>query len=221
MTDREKVDLIDSFEKIGYLNDSHFEILRKFTFDEDSFVRSRCAALLINFETEESLRLLLHLSNDEDAFVRTEAYDSLGIFYFPEVEAALFKAISFEEDGLAKQYSILSWADVSSKLHDDFKDNISFMLNVINCNQADNYDSNQICLCCYYALQLFGCDVIQNMIDFFNSDEYSIRCSALNLLYDVMNEENEELINSAVVELLKKENTIAVKSEARKFFKKE
>lgn len=218
MTEREKEDLIDSFECLDRLDDSHFEILKKFTFDEDSFVRSRCAALLINFETEESLKLLLHLSNDDDAFVRTEAYDSLGIFYYLEVEEVLFKAISFEEDGLAKKYSILSWADVSSKLHDNFEAHILFTRNLIQNNISEEYDENQIRLACYYALQLFGCHSIYKMIQFLDHNEYLIRCSALNLLYEVMSEENEELIKSAVTELLKKEKTVAVKCEAKKFF---
>lgn len=216
MTDDEKIELVDIMEDLKILNDNHFEILKQFSYDNCSFLRSRCAALLINFKTEESLKLLLHLSNDKDSFVRTEAYDSLGVFYFPEVEATLFKAINLERNGLAKQYSILSWADVSYRLHDNFKDNIIFMLNIIDENQTEDYDSSQIRLCCYYALQLFGYDTIYNMISFLNSNEYLIRCSALNLLNNVANEKNKELIKQAVVDLLKIEKTVAVKYEAEK-----
>lgn len=215
----EKVNLIDSIENIDTLDEIHFKILKKFSYDKNSFVRSRCAALLINFETEKSLKILLRLSSDNNALVRTEAYDSLGIFYFPEVEKALFRAINLEKDCLAKQYSILSWADVVSQLHDDFKENIVFVQNIIDSNQTEDYDSCHIRLSCYYALKLFRCDVINNMIDFLNSDEYTIRCSALNLLNDVADDTNRELIRS-VVELLKTEKTVAVKCEAEKILNK-
>lgn len=212
----EKVNLIDSIENINSPDSSYFKILKKFSYDKNSFVRSRCAALLINFETAESLKILLRLSNDKDAFVRTEAYDSLGIFYFPEVEKTLFRAINLEKDCFAKQYSILSWADVVSQLHDDFKENIIFVQNIIDNNQTEDYDSCHIRLSCYYALKLFGCDVINNIFDFLNSEEYTVRCSALNLLNDVADDANRELIRSAVVELLKTEKNVAVKCEAEK-----
>lgn len=208
----EKVNLIDSIEDIS----SHFRILKKFSYDKNPFVRSRCAALLINFEMAESLKILLRLSHDRDAFVRTEAYDSLGIFCFPEVEKTLFRAINLEKNCLAKQYSVLSWADVASQLHDEFNEHIAFVQNIIDHNQTEDYDSCHIRLSCYYALKLFRCDVIDNMIDFLNSYEYTVRCSALNLLNDVANDTNRESIRSAVAGLLKTEKTVAVICEAEK-----
>lgn len=216
MKNNEKIKIIDSMEKIDVLENKHFGILKKFSYDKDAFVRSRCAALLINFKTDESLKLLLRLSNDKNSFVRTEAYDSLGVFYFTKVEETLFKAISFEKNGLAKQYAILSWADVSSKLHNKFKDYILFILNEIDNYHTEEYNSCQIRLSYYYALQVFGYDVICNMISFLNNDNYLIRCRALNLLNDIADKNNKKIIETSIINLLKTEETIAVKCEAKR-----
>lgn len=200
------------------LNNNHFEIIKEFSLDKDALLRSRCAALLINFQTDDSLKLLLHLCSDTDDLVRAEAYDSLGAFVFPKVERTLFKSINSEKNTLPLEYAIFSWADVSSKLHNDFHFHISFIKKLLQKNKSEEYAESQIRLACCYALQLFGCNSIYSMIQFLNHEEYLIRCSALNLLYDVLNKENEDLIKSAVLERLNNEETIAVKCEAEKFF---
>jgi len=211
---RKKIDTIDAMADDDIvLDDSHFAILKSLSSDKDAFVRSRSAALLINFESEESLDLLLKLSGDDDAFVRTEAYDSLSVFHFENVEKTLYQAIISENDELARRYAILSWTDVSLHLYDNFGDKISFVLNKLETEDSDG------CLLDYYrALHLFGhkgaLDPLEKMIEFLKNDYYAIRCAALNELIDAANEDNSEQIKRAVEELLKTEETIAVKSSA-------
>ena len=52
------------------------------------------------------------MAKDQDEFVRTEAYDSLGIFIDEDIENILFYSIRTETDELAKNYAILSWINI-------------------------------------------------------------------------------------------------------------
>lgn len=208
MTDDKKITLIDEMEDVE-LDDSHFKILKELSFDKDAFVRSGCAALLINFETEESMTLLLNLSKDDDSFVRTEAYNSLAIFYNTRVEKTLYNAVNSENDKLALKYAIVSWADIASNLYSDgFEKYINFVLNKINTEISAG------CLLgYYYALHLFGYNgAVEKIISFLKNDDYSIRCSSLNILKDVLNEENKGLIKVSIIDRLKTEEAFAVKS---------
>lgn len=208
MTDDKKIALIDEMEDVE-LDVSHFKILKKLSSDENDFVRSRCASLLINFKTEESLTLLLDLCNDDDAFTRAEAYDSLAMFYNTRVEKALYNAINSENDELALRYAIVSWADIVSNLYSDgFKKHINFVLNKINTEISEG-----CLLAYYYALHLFGYNgAVEKIISFLKNDDYSIRCSSLNMLKDVLNEENKGLIKVSIIDRLKTEEAFAVKS---------
>lgn len=213
MTNDEKINLIDSIEDIKDLGDKQFEILRNLSSDEDDFVRSRCAAQLVNFKTEESLNILLKLIGDKDSFVRTEAYDSITIFEAEVVEKALKKAIVDEQDNLARRYAILSWVDVFLSLNDATENDISFLK-----SQLNNEKSADCRLSYYYSLYLFGEETaINGILSFLEHQDYYIRCTVLSLLSDIANENNKELIKNAVTKLLITEDTIAVQERARRF----
>lgn len=210
MTDDEKIELVDMIEDLKVLNNNHFEILKQFSYDNCSFLRSRCAALLVNFINEDSMNLLIKLCQDEDSFVRTEAYDTLGVFWFGQSEEILFRAIQKENDDLALSYAILSWADVVKHLHDNFKNQIAFVISLINQKYSED-----VLLSCYYALYTFGNQqALERMIEFLNNKSYHVRCSTLNLLHDVSNSTNVNLIEESINKLLKTEKEIAVRSLA-------
>lgn len=213
MTDNEKVNLIDSLEDIDNLNESHFEILQKYVSDKNAFVRSRCAYMLGKFRTEDSFELLIHLCSDSDSFVRTEAYDSLSLFPDERAESLLYKAILSEPDQLARGYAVLSWSDIVYCLHEKYDDDIKFLLDFLKTEKTE------MCrIDCWYGLYRFGCgQALSEILGFLKSEDYRIRCSVVNLLSDVIREEDKDIVMSAVEELLKTEETIAVKCDAEKF----
>lgn len=203
------VNIIDSLEDIENLTDKHFDIVQKYVSHENAFIRSRCAYILGQFGTERARNLLYNLCRDTDSFVRTETYDSLVFFPDSLTESLLYNAVMNETDDLACRYAVLSWCDVVYRLHEKHDNDMKFLLEIL--------ETGKCRLECWYGLYLFGDgQALYKMLDFLKSGDYAVRCSVLNLLSDVMKKEDKDIIMSAVEELLKTEETTAVKADAEK-----
>ncbi len=193
MTDEEKINLIDSLEK-QEITDENFSILRYFSNDPDAFVRSRCAAVLVNYSGDESLRTLLRLANDTDPFVRTEAYDSLAEFPCRETELFLHHSIYPEDDALAAQYAILSWADVTAALHNEHTEQAIFVHRMLN-----DAEFSDCCAECFYALCIFGAaGALQNLLSLLDDPDYIVRCKVCNFCKDLADSKNITIIRNTV-----------------------
>jgi len=110
MNEDEKINLLIDYESLDEFLDEHFLVLREFAFDEEPMIRSMTAAHLVQYTSESAKELLLMLANDDDSFVRTEAYDSLAVFSSEDVQSFLHEAIKDERDYLARSYAILAYA---------------------------------------------------------------------------------------------------------------
>lgn len=193
MTDSEKINLIDSLEE-QEISDENFSILRYFFYDPDAFVRSRCAAVLVNYSGQEALRTLLRLANDSDPFVRTEAYDSLAIFPCRETELFLRHSIYPEDDALAAGYAILSWADVTAALHNEYDEQIAFVHRLLNDTDFSDCHAE-----CFYALCKFGeSGALEQLLSLLDDPDYVTRCSVCNFCKDLADAENVSIIRNAV-----------------------
>ncbi len=193
MTDSEKINLIDSLEE-QELSDENFSILQCFSHDSDAFVRSRCAAVLINYSGGEALRTLLRLANDEDAFVRTEAYDSLAAFPCRETELLLRHSIYPEDDELAAHYAILSWADVTAALHDEYDGQTAFVHKMLTDAEFSGCHAE-----CFYALCRFGeSGALEHLLSLLDDPDYVVRCTVCNLCKDLADAEHTPIIRNAI-----------------------
>ncbi len=207
MTDTEKIDLLDAME-CRELTAEDFSHIFALSRDPDPFVRSRCAAVLVNGEGEEAHRLLLHLANDPDAFVRTEAYDSLALFPSRETELLLSHSIYPEDDDLAVSYAILSWADVTAALHDEYSTQIAFVHQLLN-----DAEFSDCCAECFYALCRFGeSDALQNLLSLLDEPDYIVRCKVCNFCKDLADSKNSTIIQNAVSDHLTTETEHSVLS---------
>ena len=212
MTVDDKLNILDKLDELDELTDEHFLVIKQYVSDDDEFVRSRCAALLVNYSNNESMDLLLTLMKDEDSFVRTEAYDSLAIFNNKTVEQSLHEAIKTETDDLARGYAILSWGDVISGLHCNTKKNINF----IKQQKAEEKVSSCILHCCY-ALYINGQkEFFPEIISFLEDDDYHVRCATLSTLNEIIDINNQEQIKKSVIKMLETEQSIAVRDRAIK-----
>jgi HEAT repeat protein len=213
MRTKEKIAILDKFNELQELDHSHFEIIAKLVFDKDDLVRSQCAALLINFVNEESKNLLFRLAQDKYDLVRTESYDSLGDFFFDDVEAFLAKAIKTELDALARRYAILSWANVVIALQQISAELVSEIEKLKAQEKAPD------CALSYcYALYTFGNKhMLNEILPYLKDSDYHVRCTTISFLADIIDETNEELIKGSIEELLVTEGTIAVRSKAEEF----
>ena len=216
MTFEEKIAILDGFEKLLELNYSHFDIIAEWVFDKNAYVRSRCAELLINFETQESKKLLFMLAGDEDELVRIEAYDSLSVIHVDDVEIFLATAMINESDELARSYSIISWAGVALALHYDPLEQISKI------EKLKTQEESQKCVLSYcYAQYIFGKkEILDELLSYLNDNNYHVRCTTISYLADIIDETNIGLIKNAIVKLLATEETRAVRDQAERFLKK-
>jgi HEAT repeat protein len=213
MTAEEKIAILDGFDELEELDNNHFEIISKWITEEDSFVRSQCAALLINFVNQEVKEILIGLAGDKDDLVRIEAYDSLCFFAFDDVEVFLAKIITEESDSLARSHAILSWTDISVTLQKNSSDRIEEI-------EALKYkEKNAECALSYcYALYFFGKkDILVELLTYLSNDDYHIRCATLSLLPGIIDETNKELIKLSVEKLLSVESAFAVRNQAKRF----
>lgn len=193
MTDEEKISLIDSLENRDETEDN-FAILQCFSYDPDAFVRSRCAAVLVNYSGDESLRTLFRLANDSDPFVRTEAYDSLAVFPCRETELFLRHSIYPEDDALAAGYAILSWADVTAALHNESAEQIAFVHRLLN----DTDFSDCHAECCYALCRFGESGAMQKLLSLLDDPDYVVRCSVCNYCKDLANAANADIIRRAI-----------------------
>ncbi len=193
MTDEEKISLIDAIEEQDE-TEKNFSVLRYFSYDPDAFVRSRCAAVLVNYSGDEALRTLLCLANDTDSFVRTEAYDSLAIFPCRETELLLRHSIYPEDDVLAAHYAILSWADVTAALHNEYDKQIAFVHRLLN----DTDFSDCHAECCYALCRFGESGAMQKLLSLLDDPDYAVRCSICNFCKDLADAENVSIIRNAV-----------------------
>lgn len=213
MTTEEKNNLLNSYNDIEALSSEHFSILQEFSNDADSTVRSRVAPFLVDFINEKTKTILIKLAEDDDPLVRTEAYDSLAVFPFNDVEIFLKKAIQKENDQIARSYAILSWSDVAILLQHCSAENILFL------HKQKNKEKSSDCrLSWCYSQYIFGDkSVLEELLSFLKNENYQIRCATISLLNEIVDEGNNKLIRNAITKLLIAEDTIAVKERARRF----
>lgn len=215
MTSKEKVDLLISYEDKQELTNNQFKKLLKFSNDNNAFVRSIVAELLINFKNKRSKKKLLKLSCDKKAIVRTNAYDSLRIFESKDVEKFLKKVIQKERNKIACAYAIMSWADIAVALDVDTSKKRLFVKKIKKLHKIQK--SEQCILSCCYAQYILGRKKsLKEIIDFLKSKDYRVRCAAINTLWEIIEYDNYEIIKESLRELIEKEDTIAVKSNAMK-----
>lgn len=211
MTNEEKINLLNDYDNIEIFTDEHFELLQSFSVYEDAFVRSMSAACLINFDTPVSKNILVALTKDDNALVRTEAFDSLSAFPYDDVEEILKNAISSEIDDLARSYAIHSWIDIVLASSHITEDKISFLQKQKEHERAAN------CLLSYcYGLYLLGNreECLEDILSFLKHEDYHIRCAVLSLLDGLADEFNREAIRAAVAKLLQVEDSFAAKDKA-------
>lgn len=210
MKTQDKISILDDYDKIDELTDQHFLIIKQFASDKNEFVRSRCAALLSNFNSSDSMSLLLKLINDADSLVRTEAYDSLSNYVNDLVEQSLRNAIQTEVDDMARAYAIISWGEVASSLKYNTAENINFVKHQKLVEKVD------ICSLNYcYVQYIFGERVVlEEILSYLKNTDYHIRCAAISILYEIMDMSNNVLIKEAIIKLLDTEESEAVKDRA-------
>lgn len=211
MVVKEKIELLNSYDELNEFTDKQKLLLRKLSYDSNSFVRGLVASLMVKFIDEFGFEILNRLSKDNNDYVRTEVFDSLSVFNDMNTVTLLQNAISTDTNNLAKSYAIMSLGDVvySLGISNDFKE---YVYKIKSCNK-----SKDCILSCLYCLYLFGENVINEIFLLLNDNDYHIRLSAISILEEIVNNDNLDIITSKLNDRLKIEDCSSVIDKIKNF----
>ena len=207
----EKIELLNSYDELNEFTDKQKLLLRKLSYDSNSFVRGLVASLMVKFIDEFGFEILNRLSKDNNDYFRTEVFDSLSVFNDMNTVTLLQNAISTDTNNLAKSYAIMSLGDVvySLGISNDFKE---YVYKIKSCNK-----SKDCILSCLYCLYLFGENVIDEIFLLLNDKDYHIRLSAISILEEIVNNDNLDIITSKLNDRLKIEDCSSVIDKIKNF----
>lgn len=211
MVVKEKIELLNSYDELNEFTDKQKLLLRKLSYDSNSFVRGLVASLMVKSIDEFGFEILNRLSKDNNDYVRTEVFDSLSVFSDANTVQLLQNAIRTETNNLAKSYAIMSFGDVvySLGISDDYKEYVD---KIKSCNK-----SNDCILSYLYCLYLFGENVIDDICLFLNDNDYHIRLSAVSILEEIVNNDNLDIIISKLSDRLRSEDCSSVIHKIKNF----
>ena len=211
MVVKEKIELLNSYDELNEFTDKQKLLLRKLSYDSNSFVRGLVASLMVKFIDEFGFEILNRLSKDNNDYVRTEVFDSLSVFNDMNTVTLLQNAISTDTNNLAKSYAIMSLGDVAYSLgiSNDFKE---YVYKIKSCNK-----SKDCILSCLYCLYLFGENVIDEIFLLLNDKDYHIRLSAISIVEEIVNNDNLDIITSKLNDRLKIEDCSSVIDKIKNF----
>lgn len=211
MVVKDKIELLNNYDELNEFTDKQKLLLRKLSYDSNSFVRGLVASLMVKSIDEFGFEILNRLSKDNNDYVRTEVFDSLSVFNDMNTVTLLQNAIRTETNNLAKSYAIMSFGDVvySLGISNDFKE---YVYKIKSCNK-----SKDCILSCLYCLYLFGENVIDESFLLLNDNDYHIRLSAISILEEIVNNDNLDIITSKLNDRLKIEDCSSVIDKIKNF----
>lgn len=211
MVVKEKIELLNNYDELNKFTDKQKLLLRKLSYDSNSFVRGLVAFLMVKSIDEFGFEILNRLSKDNNDYVRTEVFDSLSVFNDMNTVTLLQNTISTDTNNLAKSYAIMSLGDVvySLGISNDFKE---YVYKIKSCNK-----SKDCILSCLYCLYLFGENVIDEIFLLLNDNDYHIRLSAISILEEIVNNDNLDIITSKLNDRLKIEDCSSVIDKIKNF----
>ena len=214
LDDEHKLNFLDNCFDDDFCTGEHFAVLRALAYDADPYVRSQVACAAVNFINPGTKELLLQLTRDEDPLVRAEAYDSLSLFPYDDVEKCLLDAIEEEWDPIARSYAIFSWADITVALCRNGNDAAVWIRQRLPREKSEHC---RLAFC--YALHGFGDGAaLSDLMAFLRSRDYHIRCAAVSTLAELMDENDRADVERAVKDLLTRETTKSVKATVARCF---
>ena len=198
---------MDLISEKNVIKPSDLVILINLSHHDDSEIRAYVAELLALANDVEAERTLITLSNDEDELVRVNACDSLSTFATTNSYEQLLKCILNDQSLLVKKYAILSLIDIMNYVNVD-KNELNMLFG--NLTQKDDIS---ISASCFKGLYMMGDkEHLNDIINLLKAEDYRDRCTVINILEDIMENDNQKLIFSALIKLRKTEKSEAVNS---------
>lgn len=154
---------------------------------------------------------VLQLLEDSEEMVRIQMIEACYAVRQENIHKALWKRLD-RTIGLEKGYLLLTLSYI-------YKNQSDRIMNILLA-ETKSTDQNER-IDAYAGLVILGQDIYVNyIVDFFDSENYRLRCAACNLLceiisWDMLSEERISFVFDAVMRLSKKEKTNAVNSSIK------
>ncbi len=204
----EQYECLEKLEGKKTYTDEDLSNLLDLANSDDSEIRMRVADELGFVSPELAKDALFKLLNDKDELVRASACDSLCNGKSIDVYLRLKEVFRNDESMYVRSYSILSIVDVYKNKHLAIPGNeiVSFLKEAL-----DKETESQIKIPLYRGLYILGeTRYLDSLIDELNGEIYQNRCATINMLEEILNESNQEAIESALISRKLKESSVAV-----------
>jgi HEAT repeat protein len=197
------------------LDENQVRMLNEYSQFKQIIVRCSVAEVLSEYKERKYVGLLIWLANDSNSLVRICAVDSLREYLFNEVYIKLKDMCENDLNRLTRAHSTYSLCRVGIGIGISKDEMLNFF------KQRLTIEKNEYCkLYLYASLYLLGQnDKINDVLKVFKSKNYRVRCSVINLLYDLLNEKNSDLIKTFINDNVSNELTIAVKRDMEQMIK--
>ncbi len=199
---------IENMENIEEYSKENILTLSKLSQSTDPEIRLRTAEVLCEVPLELSESLLISLLKDKDELVRASACDSLGRSENIYVYSLLKDIVLHDTSFIVKNYAILAIVDVVVNINADPRETLKLLEQIIQhpCKELVKISS-------FRGLYLLGkTEYLVNLFEELSGNIYQNRCATINMLKEIMNDENQEMIKSALFELKQTELSAAVLS---------
>lgn len=207
---------MDDFDFLQMLDNKHdmdeieLDKLIRLSQHKDAEIRNWTAVLLSPNYSPEAEQTLLALLKDKDYLVRTNACDSLGESSNKEIIPILLGCLS-DKSELVRGYAALSVADIALSTGSKAGDIIKSLENAIN-NEKKKWTS----VCYYEALYRMGEEkYFDHIVKELKNRDYIVRICAVSALKEIKNCNNKQAIDALLIEMLNKEDSVAVKSKIK------
>lgn len=183
------------------------EILNMYSEDSDEFIRCKVAEILIDFTNEQGENILKKLVKDKSSVVRIEACDSLSPSSSFETVELLKEVIESDKNGLVRGYAINSLGEIAVRLN--IIDEIDVFLKKYLVKERVIVAKINL----YKVLYSFGNEeYLILLLNLLSTKRYQNRCSVVNCLVEVINENNKEFIKEHLITHKESETAFAVNS---------
>lgn len=178
--------------------------------DCDGELRQRIAESLINAGPADARPLLQRLAGDGEWLVRAEACQSLGAGDDPGAENLLLDRARNDPEELVRVYAVHALGEILGRRPPEGRGRILEALQTLEGAERSPRLRLALCEALYRANPAEDC--LTEIVRALESPDYTLRCSALNSLAELLSPENREVIRRAVLRLKKTEPTRAVQS---------
>jgi len=206
--------LIESIDTANDANDTNqlFIIMEKHINCRYMLVRNHIAETLMDYSSKQSFDMLIKLLSDKDRIVRASACESLSIYPNIETLNILLSVISNDRSSLVRKYAASSILSILQKQNQKDTVKTDFF-------KYGNEKSIPTRISYFMVLYYLGEEkFLDSILGYINHKNYINRINVINALIQILTLQNHQRIKVAVDEVVKTEESIAVKSSIQELY---